>query len=174
MGRCGGFLHKICRQARFNVLQLVIGAAFAITVGSLHRGMLSSKVFFSKNRLVSVTTTLSLGYSMARMASLIASNDMSRRNILALDFDGVVCASSVESSFSSILAAQNFWPGACQIMKVRDPLSSYSAIDLEAKDSAFCKVRSAVNELRPIVETGFENMLLVRAIYEEIQLTGEP
>ena len=35
---------------------------------------------------------------------------MSSDRILALDFDGVICASSTESSVSSILAAKKKWP----------------------------------------------------------------
>lgn len=108
-------------------------------------------------------------------------NQRKKRNVLALDFDGVVCASSVESSFSSIVAAEKLWPGVCKIMVSNSEIdeidssstiSSYSSISTEGKNSRFCRIRAAVNELRPIVETGFENMLLVRALNEELESTG--
>lgn len=105
-----------------------------------------------------------------------------KKDILALDFDGVVCASSVESSFSSIVAAEKFWPLDCKIMVTpvlvdeidsSSTLSSYSSLETEAVDSNFCRIRSAINQLRPIVETGFENMLLVRVVFEELKSTGK-
>ena len=149
-------------------------AAFVLPVSSLKSGMLFTKAFSSTSQLIHNrgSDLLRQRSSKSRMSSLKAIYDVNRRNILALDFDGVVCASSVESSFSSIIAAEKFWPEACRIMKTRDVKSSYSPIETEAQDSTFRMVRSAVNELRPIVETGFENMLLVRAILEEIKLTG--
>lgn len=125
----------------------------------------------------------SLLSSMKMMTNSSKGRDQRRkRNVLALDFDGVVCASSVESSFSSIVAAEKFWPGVCKIMVSNSEIdeidssstiSSYSSISTEGKNSRFCRIRAAVNELRPIVETGFENMLLVRALYEELQSTGK-
>lgn len=99
----------------------------------------------------------------------------SKNIILALDFDGVVCASSSESSFSSIVAAQRFWPTVCgNIMQVPSSPggSSYASLTTERSDTPFSKIRAAVNELRPIIETGYENMLIVRALYEDYQRTG--
>lgn len=75
-------------------------------------------------------------------------------NILALDFDGVVCASSDESSTSSIYASNNEWPLLCYIPK---------------NNTEFKLFKSIINAVRPIVETGFENVLLVRYVYEEYQ-----
>lgn len=99
--------------------------------------------------------------------------------ILALDFDGVICASSIESSFSSIIAAQKFWPSICKVVsydssKGSNKLlnSSYSPLHTEGEESYFCRIRKALNILRPIVETGFENMLLVRLLHEELHKTG--
>jgi hypothetical protein len=43
---------------------------------------------------------------------------LSMSDLLALDFDGVLCASSGESSYSSIIAARNFWPRVCTIADV--------------------------------------------------------
>lgn len=72
-------------------------------------------------------------------------------NVLALDFDGVVCASSDESSISSIYASNNEWPSLCFVPK--------DSMDFQL-------FKSIINAVRPIVETGFENVLLVRYIYE--------
>jgi len=109
------------------------------------------------------------------MSTLI--NEESRPEILALDFDGVLCASSIESSFSSIIAAQKFWPKMGKIIDYEKPFyklikSSYLPIELEEEGSKFFSIRQALNILRPIVETGFENMLLVRVLSEELQKTG--
>ena len=99
---------------------------------------------------------------------------MSTKSILALDFDGVVCASSSESSFSSIVAAQRFWPAACGDIINPDLVvstDSYAPL-LSLKGSPFDRIRAAVNELRPIIETGYENMLIVRSLYETLQSSG--
>lgn len=174
MGRNGACPDYATKLFGFKVCRFVMVAAFVLPVSSLKSGMLFTKAFSSTSQLIHNrgSDLLRQRSSKSRMSSLKAIYDVNRRNILALDFDGVVCASSVESSFSSIIAAEKFWPEACRIMKTRDVKSSYSPIETEAQDSTFRMVRSAVNELRPIVETGFENMLLVRAILEEINLTG--
>ena len=84
-----------------------------------------------------------------------------KNEVLALDFDGVVCASSGESSYTSILAACDFWPRDIAIVPNSRP---------------FLQIKDAVHALRPIVETGYENMLLVRLLYhrlnEKIDATG--
>lgn len=149
--------------------QFAVVFAFAC---HLSTAMLSPTAVRGAGRALSAQFRSLATPSKLMMSSQINHNDVTRRNILALDFDGVVCASSVESSFSSIVAAESFWPETCKIIKAKDPKSTYSTIDLEDKSSLFCKIRLAVNELRPIVETGFENMLLVRAIFEEYQQTG--
>ena len=174
MGRYGASSDSASKLFGFKVCRFVIVAAFVLPVSSLNSGMLLSKAFSSISKSIHVrgSDLLRQHSPITKMSSLEAIHDVNRRNILALDFDGVVCASSVESSFSSIIAAENFWPEACQILKARDAKSSYSPIETEAHDSTFRMVRSAVDKLRPIVETGFENMLLVRAILEEIRLTG--
>lgn len=79
-----------------------------------------------------------------------------KKEMLCLDFDGVLCASAGESSFSSIIAARDMWPEDCTI--------DYSF--------EFNKVRQYVSELRPIIETGYENMLLVRYLLEDIRVNG--
>eukprot|EP00607_Mallomonas_marina_P006943 CAMPEP_0182429264 /NCGR_PEP_ID=MMETSP1167-20130531/25639_1 /TAXON_ID=2988 /ORGANISM="Mallomonas Sp, Strain CCMP3275" /LENGTH=297 /DNA_ID=CAMNT_0024612679 /DNA_START=139 /DNA_END=1029 /DNA_ORIENTATION=- len=83
--------------------------------------------------------------------SMKASDSLPPKRILALDFDGVVCASSGESSVSAIMAAKKFWPS------------------LEIDDSIYDNLRNAIMELRPIIETGYENMLVCRLLVERSQ-----
>lgn len=146
----------------------------------------SNGILFAKNNSVKKSISSksrSLFSSIKTMVSGKSKDSPRPKNVLALDFDGVVCASSVESSFSSIIAAEKFWPGICEITTVvntgevddidsSSTISSYSSLSTEGKNSLFCRVRAAVNELRPVVETGFENMLLVRTILEEVKNTG--
>jgi hypothetical protein len=72
------------------------------------------------------------------------------RRILALDFDGVVCASSEESSYSAIIAAKQAW---------QSKFSNFN--DNECKT-----LQQSIQYLRPIIETGYENMLIARYLYE--------
>lgn len=76
-------------------------------------------------------------------------------NIVALDFDGVICASSGESSYSSIIAAKRKWPLQCDSIG-------------PAGSMIFRIIRSIVDRLRPIIETGFENMIVVRHSVESL------
>ena len=75
-------------------------------------------------------------------------------DLLALDFDGVICDSSPESSVSAIRAIQNLW-------------------GFRTSDEEFETVKNIVMALRPIVETGYENLLLARLVLEEIRLSGD-
>lgn len=79
-----------------------------------------------------------------------------RKELLALDFDGVLCKSDGESSYSSIIAAREQWPDECTI--------EYSF--------EFNRVRRYISELRPVIETGYENMILVRYILERLRVDG--
>ena len=81
-----------------------------------------------------------------------------RHQVLALDFDGVICASSGESSYTSVLAACSFWP---------------KDVVVPLKSQEFATIQAGVHQLRPIVETGYENMLLVRRLYDEMKKTGK-
>ena len=87
-------------------------------------------------------------------------------DILALDFDGVICASSHESSYSSIIAVNDKW--FSKSSKPEIPVFT-NTINLKKMSSEFLLIQSIVNELRPIIETGYENMLLVRFLWEEYQ-----
>lgn len=64
--------------------------------------------------------------------------------VLALDFDGVVCASDAESSVSAVKAASLRWP------------------DMRLPADQVPEVQRVLSALRPHIETGYENMLLVR------------
>ncbi len=74
------------------------------------------------------------------------------KQLLALDFDGVICASSEESSFSSIIAAKSVWP------------EIFTSLNKESKD--FKILQKSIKMLRPVIETGYENMLIARYLYE--------
>ncbi len=71
------------------------------------------------------------------------------RAVLLLDFDGVICDSSGESSVSAWNASARFWPEAYR--------------NRDAQRDAVVASTSAV---RPVVETGYENMLQSRALLE--------
>lgn len=79
---------------------------------------------------------------------------LNKRPILALDFDGVVCASSTESSYTAIVGVESYWP------------------HIKVDDSIRTELRDAISILRPVVETGFENMLLCRVLIEQYEQNG--
>ena len=70
----------------------------------------------------------------------------------ALDFDGVICDSEPETSASAWMACAKFWP---------DVFDSDAA--RERKEELMIKMA----RVRPVVETGYENMLLLRLLLEE-------
>lgn len=91
---------------------------------------------------------------LSRFQIRLKSNlSMKTTDILALDFDGVVCASSPESSYSSIVAAKQVWPSSFTNVEIADP-TSYSSL------------QEVIMYLRPIIETGYENMLIARYLHE--------
>lgn len=72
--------------------------------------------------------------------------------VVALDFDGVICNSSIESSLSA-------WKGACDAW----PTVFESATPTD-KDRTVQYLR----DVRPVIETGFENLLLIRLLFEQV------
>ena len=80
--------------------------------------------------------------------------DSLKGDFLALDFDGVVCDSSPESSVSAIKAIDKIW-------------------GLKTDGEEFETIKRILMELRPIVETGYENILLARLALQEIRVTGK-
>ncbi|GIL77630.1 hypothetical protein Vretifemale_7132, partial [Volvox reticuliferus] len=76
-------------------------------------------------------------------------------NLIALDFDGVVCDSCGESSLSAFKAAALLWP------------EIFLAPEAEArKDELVEKMRA----VRPVVETGYENIVQIRCLYEGVSV----
>eukprot|EP00892_Ulva_mutabilis_P000803 jgi/Ulvmu1/10723/UM068_0008.1 len=78
---------------------------------------------------------------------------MAGKHLLALDFDGVVCDSCGESALSAWRAAEGLWPEMFKAEGVQDQ-----------KDGIMEKMRA----VRPVVETGFENIIQVRALLEGV------
>ncbi|CAH9140403.1 unnamed protein product [Cuscuta epithymum] len=71
-------------------------------------------------------------------------------DLYALDFDGVLCDSCGESSLSAVKAARVRWPS---LFKTVDPLSEDWIVD-------------HMHIVRPVIEFGYENLLLVRLLLE--------
>ncbi|BBN68923.1 hypothetical protein Prudu_644S000300 [Prunus dulcis] len=71
-------------------------------------------------------------------------------DLYALDFDGVLCDSCGESSLSAVKAAKVRWP------------SLFNGVDSTLEDW----VVEQMHIVRPVVETGYENLLLVRLLLE--------
>ncbi|KGN45668.1 uncharacterized protein LOC101221288 isoform X2 [Cucumis sativus] len=71
-------------------------------------------------------------------------------DLYALDFDGVLCDSCGESSLSAVKAAKVRWPGLFD--EVESSLENW--------------IVDQMYTVRPVVETGYENLLLVRLLLE--------
>ncbi|KZV35317.1 hypothetical protein F511_40643 [Dorcoceras hygrometricum] len=71
-------------------------------------------------------------------------------DLYALDFDGVLCDSCGESSLSAVKAAKVRWP------------SLFEAVDSSLEGW----IVDQMYIVRPVVETGYENLLLVRLLVE--------
>lgn len=73
------------------------------------------------------------------------------KKLIALDFDGVVCDSVGESSISGFKAAARHWP------------EIFATPVAEARlDEIVEKMRA----VRPVIETGYENIVQIRCLYE--------
>ncbi|KAK9002302.1 hypothetical protein V6N11_024986 [Hibiscus sabdariffa] len=71
-------------------------------------------------------------------------------DLYALDFDGVLCDSCGESSISAVKAAKVRWPDL------------FDGVDTVLEDW----IVDQMHIVRPVVETGYENLLLVRLLLE--------
>lgn len=71
-------------------------------------------------------------------------------DLYALDFDGVLCDSCGESSLSAVKAAKVRWPGL------------FDGVDSATEEW----IVDQMHTVRPVVETGYENLLLVRLLLE--------
>ncbi|KAI8469636.1 MAG: hypothetical protein J3K34DRAFT_454173 [Monoraphidium minutum] len=73
--------------------------------------------------------------------------------VIALDFDGVICDSVGESSLTAFKAAALQWPEV------------FATPEAEA---AKPKLVEQMRVVRPVVETGYENTVQIRALYEGV------
>jgi len=103
-----------------------------------------------------------------------------RKSVYAFDFDGVICDSEGETCLSAFKAIQAYWPEVVhqvpaemaagpkkigtRTLKWPDSVDAAEPVALtECPDWLKVKMRA----LRPVVETGYENMLLERLCIEE-------
>eukprot|EP00249_Psilotum_nudum_P009396 c21907_g1_i1 orf=169-984(+) len=77
---------------------------------------------------------------------------MARGHLYALDFDGILCDSCGESSISALKAAKVRWPEV------------FIDVDSDTERS----ILENMHVVRPVVETGYENLLLVRLLFESM------
>lgn len=71
----------------------------------------------------------------------------------ALDFDGVICDSVNESTNTAIRAAKSLWPFLPEC--------------LEDDGTPVSHIVDSMKSLRPVIETGYENVLLARLVLEK-------
>eukprot|EP00667_Euglena_gracilis_P010148 EG_transcript_10320 len=94
-----------------------------------------------------------------RLCSVTGDAFNPKEHLWALDFDGILCDTEPESSLSGWKAAARYWP---EVFAGATPADRAAVLQQMAR-------------LRPVVETGFENMMLVRLMYEELRQTrGSP
>ncbi|KAK9815572.1 hypothetical protein WJX72_006066 [[Myrmecia] bisecta] len=77
------------------------------------------------------------------------------KHVWALDFDGVVCDSVGESSLTAWKAAERLWPAV---------FTSQTAVQARPK------VLEQMRVVRPVVETGYENIPQIRCLLEGIKV----
>lgn len=73
--------------------------------------------------------------------------------IHALDFDGVICDSVAESTTTAIRAAKYIWPNLPDCIQGDGTPASH--------------IVDSMKSLRPVIETGYENVLLARLMMEK-------
>ncbi|MBV5257868.1 HAD family hydrolase [Synechococcus moorigangaii CMS01] len=73
------------------------------------------------------------------------------KKIIAFDFDGVICDGLPEYFHSSCLAYQTLWP--------------------DYNPDALANLQADFNHLRPLIETGWEMIILLRALQQQIPTT---
>ena len=96
-------------------------------------------------------------------AAAAAAPSTHTKPVFALDFDGVACDSVGESATSAWIASERLWPEI-----FADPA-------VQAKKEAFL---DSMRVVRPVIETGYENLVQVRCLVEgatvEAMLEGWP
>ncbi|KDO86210.1 hypothetical protein CISIN_1g024003mg [Citrus sinensis] len=77
-------------------------------------------------------------------------------DLYALDFDGVICDSCEETALSAVKAARVRWP------------SLFDGVDSALEDWIVDQMHTCfiLLQLRPVVETGYDTLLLVRLLLE--------
>jgi phosphoglycolate phosphatase-like HAD superfamily hydrolase len=79
---------------------------------------------------------------------------MNSNTLYALDFDGVICHSAIETAGTSWMAAQALWP--------------------DMQDEAITEARiEAFVKMRPCLEVGYEAPLIMRLLHQNIDLDVE-
>jgi len=81
----------------------------------------------------------------------------SSKPVFALDFDGVACDSVGESATSAWIASERLWP------------EIFAQPAVQAKKGA---VLDAMRAVRPVIETGYENLVQVRCLVEGATVEG--
>ena len=97
--------------------------------------------------------------------------------VWALDFDGVIVDSEPESTRAAWRAALELWPDIMEEAPSIDPREagvlrkwtggSWDEMRKDAGDGMPGWLAAKVRQLRPVVETGYENTLLMRLCVEE-------
>ncbi len=82
---------------------------------------------------------------------LVICNVTSKPPIYALDFDGVICDSAIETAITGWKVAQTYWP-EMQQTHINN------------------KLISAFRQVRPYIETGYEAILIMRLLYNKIDI----
>lgn len=121
----------------------------------------SSSVFCSrhllrrrgKTSLESSSSSKSSSSVKKKKQTMDVSAASSTSTLFALDFDGVVCDSVGESSLSAWKHGVELWPELFECERAN-----------EKKDEVLDKLRA----VRPVVETGYENTILARALLENL------
>jgi hypothetical protein len=102
-------------------------------------------------------------HAVHAMAAPTPSPSTSTKPVFALDFDGVACDSVGESATSAWIASERLWPAL------------FAQPDVQAKKG---DVLAAMRAVRPVIETGYENLVQVRCLVEgvgvEDMLAGWP
>ena len=73
---------------------------------------------------------------------------MSKMNLYALDFDGVICDSAIETGITGWKVARQIWQ--------------------DMPDQTPPEMITLFRQVRPVMETGFEAILIMRLLHEGI------
>ena len=79
---------------------------------------------------------------------------MNSKTLYALDFDGVICHSAIETAGTSWKAAQTLWP------------------DMQDEEITESRIKQLV-EMRPCLEVGYEAPLIMRLLHQQTGLQAD-